>query len=68
MSDIIREVMPDWNGHESIVAYSIRQREERKARAIAVRLLVTATMTPAILAVVVNLTAMACDYFLPRLF
>ena len=61
---IIHEVMPDWDGNESIVAYSIRKRAERKAHAEAVRLLALLTMTPIILAAVVGFTAIACDYFL----
>lgn len=62
--DIIREVMPDWNGRESIVAYSIRKRNERKAHAHLVRMLTLATFAPVGLAVVVSITAILCDYLL----
>jgi hypothetical protein len=34
---IVEEVMPGWNGNESIVAYVIRQRREREAKATARR-------------------------------
>ena len=63
-NSIIRDVMPAWNGRESIVAYSIRMRKQRKEREQLVRLLVLATLTPAILAAVVGFTAMICDIIL----
>ena len=28
----MQDIMPGWNGHESIVAYHIRMRNERRAR------------------------------------
>lgn len=64
VKSIIHEVMPDWNGNESIVAYSIRKRRERKARAHLVRMLTLATFAPVGLAAVVSITAILCDYFL----
>lgn len=66
-NSIIHDVMPGWNGSESIVAYSIRMRREARelaARQQAVRLMVLATMTPAVLAAVVGFTAMICDIIL----
>lgn len=61
---IIHDVMPDWNGNESIVAYSIRKRNERKAHAHLVRMLTLVTFAPIGLATVVAVTAILCDYFL----
>ena len=43
---IIHNAMPDWNGNESIVAYSIRKRNERKAHAHLVRMLTLVTFAP----------------------
>ena len=63
-NSIIHDVMPGWNGSESIVAYSIRMRKQRKQREQLVRLLVLATLTPAILAAVVGFTAIICDIIL----
>ena len=66
-NSIIHDVMPGWNGSESIVAYSIRmrkQRKQREQREQLVRLLVLATLTPAILAAVVGFTAIICDFYL----
>lgn len=58
MSDIIRTAMPDWNGHESIVAYSIRQRRERDARLIAKmqRDILLIILSPVIMAAIVGIT------------
>lgn len=61
---IIHNAMPDWNGNESIVAYSIRKRNERKAHAQLVRMLTLVTFAPVGLATVVAVTAILCDYFL----
>ena len=65
MSDIIREVMPDWNGRESIVAYSIRQRRERDARLIAKmqRDILLIILSPAIMAAVVGITFLLYSVF-----
>lgn len=61
---IIHNAMPDWNDNESIVAYSIRKRHERKAHAHLVRMLTLATFAPVGLAAVVSITAILCDYLL----
>ena len=63
-NSIIHDVMPDWNGHESIMAYSIRKRNERASRAHLARMLTLATFTPTGLAFIVYITAILCDYFL----
>ena len=60
-NSIIHDVMPGWNGSESIVAYSIRMRRERKARQARLRLarqIALTIFTPAILAGVVQIISL----------
>lgn len=65
-NSIIHSVMPGWNGSESIVAYSIRMREERKARQARLRLarqIALIILTPAMMAGVIELTTILFNYF-----
>ena len=60
-NSIIHDVMPGWNGSESIVAYSIRMRRERKARQARLRLarqIALIILAPAIMAGIVTLVQM----------
>lgn len=60
-NSIIHDVMPGWNGSESIVAYSIRMRRERKARQARLRLarqIALVILSPAIMAGVVQIISL----------
>lgn len=60
-NSIIHDVMPGWNGSESIVAYSIRMRRERKARQARLRLarqIALIIVSPAIMAGVVQIISL----------
>lgn len=60
-NSIIHDVMPGWNGSESIVAYSIRMRRERKAHKARLRLarqIALIIFTPAILAGIVHIISL----------
>ena len=64
-NSIIHSVMPGWNGSESIVAYSIRMRRERKARQARLRLtrrIALIILSPAIMAGVIELTTILLNY------
>lgn len=67
-TSIIHDVMPDWNGSESIVGYSIRMRRERRQREAMRRAMLTlclAVCTPLILAGVVGMVAAIMTQTLP---
>lgn len=70
-TSIIHDVMPDWNGPESIVAYSIRMRRERRERRQreamrrAMLTLCLAVCTPLILTGVVSMVAAIMTQTLP---
>lgn len=60
-NSIIQDVMPGWNGSESIVAYSIRMRRERKARQARLRLarqIALIIVSPAIMAGIVHIISL----------